>query len=71
MKFEKSPNMPKIIKTLDGLSGKSMMGATTLAEFYFLQAKDKPELLELAGKYYIKSAELGCAIGKYWAGINY
>ncbi len=72
IRFDKQPNMKKILKNLETVveKSKSSRSCNTLAEFYQVQDKKEGSQQE-AAKYYSMSAEQGCQIGIHWMGVFY
>lgn len=72
IRFDKQPNMKKILKNLETIveKTKSPRALNTLAEFNQVQDKKEGSQQE-AAKYYSMSAEQGCQVGIHWIGVFY
>ena len=75
IRFDRHPNLKKIMAGLDQVvaeapAGKSSRACNTIAEFAHAQSKDEANKGK-AAKYYNMSAEMGCLVGTHWMGVFY
>lgn len=72
IRFDRSPNMKKLLDSLQEVieKTKSSRALNMLAEFNQIQDKKEGTAAE-AAKYYSMSADQGCMVGTHWMGVFY
>jgi TPR repeat protein len=72
VRFERSPNMVKLLKSLETVidKTKSARACNMIAEFNQIQDKKDGTAIE-AARYYSISSDQGCQIGIHWMGVFY